>query len=170
MSLRAVAGALGVSPSAAYHHFPDKNALLVALGDRASEFLDEKMLAAATSVKGDSDSSTVERFMALGRAYVDFAQEEPNLFRHMFSEICVGRSPILAGGSAAFETLLASLDDLVRRGLLRPGVRDGLELVAWSSVHGFAVLSTEGLISSELRDDLLAALCRMVLDRADLRG
>lgn len=163
VSLRAVAGAVGVSPSAAYHHFPDKEALLVAIGDRASELFDSRMVEAANAVRGDSDSAAVERFAALGRAYIDFAREEPHLFRHMFGEVCSGKSPIISGESAAFNTLLGSLDELLRRDLLRPDMRQGLELVAWSSVHGFAVLAAEGLLPMELRDELLASLRRLVI-------
>jgi AcrR family transcriptional regulator len=163
VSLRAVATAIGVSPSAAYHHFPDKKALLVALGDKAGGLFDDRLLAAAKAVRGRSDSAAINRFMALGRAYIDFAQDEPNLFRHMFSELCVGSSPLSGGESVAFDTLLASLDALVQRGLLRSDIREGLELVAWSCVHGFAVLAADGQVPAAQRDDLLAALCRMTV-------
>ena len=162
VSLRAVAGAVGVSPSAAYHHFPDKDALLVAVGDLCGELFDRRMIDAAASVRDDSDTAAVKRFVALGRAYIDFAQEEPHLFRHMFGELCAGTSPIASGGSAAFDTLLGALDTLAQRGLLRAGAREGLELVAWSCVHGFAALASAGLMPAEMRDDLLASLCRIV--------
>jgi AcrR family transcriptional regulator len=164
VSLRAVAGAVGVSPSAAYHHFPDKDALLVAVGDLCSELFDRRMISAAASVRGDSDAAAVKRFVALGRAYIDFAQEEPHLFRHLFGELCAGTSPIASGESPAFDALLGALDVLAQRGLLRPGAREGLELVAWSCVHGFAVLATAGLLPAELCDDLLASLCRIVVN------
>jgi len=171
VSLRAVAAAVGVSPSAAYHHFPDKEALLVAVGDRASELFDRRMIDAAASVRGDSDTAAIKRFVALGRAYIDFAQEEPHLFGHMFGELCAGSSPITTGGSPAFDTLMTSLDSLAKRGLLRPGVRDGLELVAWSCVHGFAVLAAAGFMPAGLRDDLLASLRRIVsTDHKDPEG
>ena len=163
VSLRAVAGAIGVSPSAAYHHFPDKDALLVAVGDLCAEVFDRHMIDAALSVRSDSDTAAVDRFMALGRAYIDFAQEEPHLFRHLFGALCAGMSPIASGASPAFDTLLGALDTLAQRGLLRPGAREGLELVAWSCVHGFAVLAAAGLVPAEMRDDLLASLCRITI-------
>jgi AcrR family transcriptional regulator len=164
VSLRAVATAVGVSPSAAYHHFPDKDALLVAVGDMAAELFDRRMIDAAASVPGDSDTAAVNRFGELGRTYIGFAQEEPHLFRHMFGELCAGNSPITRGTSPAFDTLLAALDSLARRGLLRPGAREGLELVAWSCVHGFAVLAAAGLMPVELADELLASLRRIVIN------
>jgi AcrR family transcriptional regulator len=163
VSLRAVAGAVGVSPSAAYHHFPDKDALLVAAGDLAAELFDRRMVDAAASVRGDSDRAALKRFIALGRAYIDFAQEEPHLFRHMFGELCAAKSPVTTGGSPAFDALMAALDTLMERGLLRPSARQGLELVAWSCVHGFAVLAAAGLLPAASRDDLLDALCRIVI-------
>jgi AcrR family transcriptional regulator len=163
VSLRAVAGVVGVSPSAAYHHFPDKSALLVAVGDRANDLFDERMVAAAAAVPGNSNSAAVKRFVALGRAYIDFARYEPHLFRHMFGELCAKQAPVTAGSSPAFAALLDALDSLGGRGLLRPGVREGLELVAWSCVHGFAVLASEGWVPAEARDDLLSSLRRLAV-------
>ncbi len=163
VSLRAVAGAVGVSPSAAYNHFPDKNALLVAVGDRGNELFDEKMVAAARGVRGDSDAAVVKRFVALGRAYIDFAQDEPHLFRHIFSERCSRNAAVAPQESPAFLVLLDSLDTLAKRGLLRAGVRDGLELVAWSCVHGFAVLAAEGILPADDRDVVLNSLRRIAI-------
>ncbi|MGO9341014.1 MAG: TetR/AcrR family transcriptional regulator [Acidimicrobiales bacterium] len=163
VSLRAVAGVVGVSPSAAYNHFPDKNALLVAVGDRGNELFDETMIRAARDVRGDSDAAVVKRFVALGRAYIDFAQDEPHLFRHIFSERCSRNAAVPPLDSPAFLVLLDSLDALATRGLLRSGVRDGLELVAWSCVHGFAVLAAEGILPADERDVLLNSLRRMAI-------
>ena len=148
VSLRAVAATVGVSPqTAAYHHFPDKEALLKAVGEEADHLFSARLVAAAHSVPGDDDRAVVERFGVLGRAYITFAEDEPFLFRHLFGPLC---APGLAGMSAAtsdgFAVLLGTLDELARRSLLRTGVSDGLEVLAWSSVHGFAVLASEGFL------------------------
>lgn len=85
VSLRQVAQAVGVSPSAAYQHFPDKAGLLAAVCDRSFEGLATRMRAGLDTVETQGDLGSVHRFGALGRAYVAFAAEESNLFRHMFS-------------------------------------------------------------------------------------
>ncbi len=89
VSLRQVAHAVGVSPSAAYAHFPDKQALMGAVSARGMEILDERMLAGAAAVTGTDDRAAIERFWRTGEAYVRFATEEPHLFRHTFGPYCL---------------------------------------------------------------------------------
>jgi hypothetical protein len=55
------------------------------------------------------------------------------------------------------------LDDLEVRGLLRPGVRVGLDMVAWTMVHGFASLVLDGFLPEEVGEQLVGALGRMAL-------
>ena len=88
VSLRAIAQALDVSPSAAYNHFSDKDAVLVAVGRCGLAALDERMARVLAAHPGDSDEAARARFAGLGRAYVAFAVEEPNLFRLVFGPIC----------------------------------------------------------------------------------
>jgi AcrR family transcriptional regulator len=170
VSLRQVAHAVGVSPSAAYSHFPDKTALMTAVAGLGMAELDSRMVAAARSLPGDDDRSAIARFRSAGEAYMRFASEEPHLFRHMFGPACEKRYADLADKeheSISYQVLCAGLDDLEARDLLRPGVRDGLDLVAWTTVHGFASLVLDGFLAVEIGEQLLDALSRLALsDRA----
>ena len=47
--------------------------------------------------------------------------------------------------SVSYQLLCDGLDDLEARGLLRPGVRGGLDVVIWTTVHGFSSLVLDGL-------------------------
>lgn len=165
VSLRGVAASVGVSPSAAYHHFPGKEALLRAVGAEVDRLFSRRLVDAATAVRGNDARAARDRFQALGRAYIAFAREEPNLFRHLFGPMCApgpgGGGPVVSHGFAA---LLDSVEDLAGRGLLRDGVRDGLEVVAWSSVHGFAVLASEGFLPDSDEERLLSTLLAAVVD------
>ncbi len=83
VSLRQLAQEVGVSPSAAYQHFPDKAALMMALSDWVFNELDAQMQAAVDAVTVDGPTGALARLGTLGHTYVRFAATEPNLFRHM---------------------------------------------------------------------------------------
>lgn len=148
-SLREAARDVGVSPNAAYRHFEDKSSLMTATAAAGFADMAERMQAAMAqqSRRRGAAPAMVERFKAVGRAYVEFACERPKLFRLMFSEWgagCLG--PAAAPPAVTPWTLLgAALDGLVADGLLSPIQREGAELKAWSVVHGFACLAIEGL-------------------------
>ena len=166
VSLRGVAQAVGVSASAAYHHFPDKTALMAEVAERGRLELDRRTLAAAAGVTGRGSRAATERLRACGLAYIGFAQDEPHLFRHTFGPDCVskaGAAPQPELHSEAYATLGRCLDDLERLGAL--GVpRQGLDLLAWTSVHGFSSLLIDGFLPPEavplLMSTLLDALTR----------
>jgi AcrR family transcriptional regulator len=85
-SLREVAREVGVSANAAYRHFEDKGALLMAIAVRGFERLSSRMQDAMLTArpKGAARSRAVARFNAAARAYVDLAREHPQLFALMF--------------------------------------------------------------------------------------
>jgi len=154
VSLRTIAHTVGVSPSAAYHHFPDKAALLSQVAAAGQELLDEALRQAVATVPAQDPASAVARLAAVGRAYVGYASAEPHLFRLMFSPYCAkderGRE-----GSAAFQILTTTLDALDQLKLLRPGIRPGLELLAWTAVHGASELLLQGQLTQEEVEALL---------------
>jgi hypothetical protein len=86
---------------------------------------------------------------AFGTAYLRFALTEPGLFRAAFSvpgDPEAGGSPAKAGRSGLnpFQLLGVALDRMVEGGVLPPERRPGAEYVAWSAVHGLAMLVLEG--------------------------
>lgn len=168
VSLRAVAQSLDVSPSAAYNHFQDKDALLSAVGTCGLAALDERMTRAIAAHPGDTDEAARARFAGLGRAYLTFAVQDPHLFRLTFGPICAGKSddPMSA---APYQKLNRALDDLAARELLRPGTRHGLELVVWAATHGTACLLVEGLLPEGGADVFFESLRRLTQrDEADV--
>ena len=65
-SLREVSSRLGVSPSAAYHHFASRDALIGALSARVFAALGSRLQRAAAEARGDHQA----RLIALGSSYV----------------------------------------------------------------------------------------------------
>ncbi|MFO0554351.1 MAG: TetR/AcrR family transcriptional regulator [Polyangiaceae bacterium] len=174
-SLREVARDVGVSANAAYRHFEDKGALLTAIAvsgfERLSSSMQEAMLTARP--RGAVKSRAVARFNAAARAYVDLAQEHPQLFGLMFGS--AGRACLAAEGALVGPTpgaLLGSvLDELVEEKVISKKHREGAELRVWSAVHGFASLAHSGPLaelSVKARAEALEELLHCVI--AGLRG
>src|SRR4051794_40701123 len=95
VSLRGIAQIVGVSPSAAYQHFPDKAALLGAVCEAGTGELAQLMQAAVDAVREEGDAGAIARLQAVGRAYVEFAQQESHLFRHVFGAAGADGHPAL---------------------------------------------------------------------------
>jgi AcrR family transcriptional regulator len=151
-SLREAARDVGVTANAAYRHFASKSDLTAAVAAQGFENLARRMRKAmeAVSRRSGKDVPSIARFKAVGRAYVEFALDNPRLFRLMFGEqgICCLHGETKQQRATAtptpYELLGQSLDELVAGKLLAPRMRPGAELKAWSLVHGFASLALDG--------------------------
>jgi AcrR family transcriptional regulator len=140
LSLRALAREVGVSPTAVYRHFPDKQALMGALAAEGIEQLGQYQQAAAAGAGGNSDA-----FGATGRAYVRWALANPALFRLVFGQ---GRD---VGPSIFGDNLAARL--LQDRALHAVGGdaagAQRLMVQAWAVVHGLAMLMLDGQLPQD---------------------
>jgi AcrR family transcriptional regulator len=173
VSLRGLAQVVGVSPSAVYQHFPDKAALLAAVGLWAFEELARRMQGRMDAVTMEGDAGAVARFAAVGQAYIEFAVAEPHLFRHMFGGGMVSVAPkgewgegaVAEQEGSAHALLLGVIREVGDRGLLRPGVgpEEGLDMMAWSVVHGFSALAVEGYLPQEALPAMFVLMARMTL-------
>lgn len=143
--LREAARRVGVSASAAYRHFADRDALLAAVASRARAAMADAMTVAVASRPpiGDPPSDAVARFRVIGLAYIRFALEEPGLFRTAF-----GPWPTLTepGHLSPSTMLIAALDDLVATGAMQSSRRVGAEGAAWAAVHGISILLADGAL------------------------
>lgn len=139
-SMREAARNVGVDPSAAYRHFEDKSALLAAVARQGFSRLAREMEHSQQHKVG-----ALERFRAIGLAYVNFAVAHRAQFRVMFGPYGAGRSDgvevrgIGARGLTPYEILVEGLAELKRAGHLSIEVGQAA-LPAWSMVHGLSVL------------------------------
>lgn len=127
-SLRELAREIGVSPSAVYRHFPNKDALLSAI---AREGL--AMLGAAQRRAYDAAEGGARGFVETGRAYVRFALAHPALFRLVFAY----GEPASDKSDPASELLHESTVALIGSD---GAEAERLALQAWSLGHGVAML------------------------------
>ena len=161
ITLRGVCGALGVSQSAAYHHFKNKEALLHAIAEQGEIELTRRFKAALLGNNKQSDKAAISRFDSLGRAYITFAIEEPSLFSLTFGPMCIYHTNQIEAESMSM--LHQSLIELAERGLILRKNVESLALLAWTSVHGFSQLLIGGLMEKEMIDVLLSSIRELVL-------
>lgn len=147
LSLREVARAVGVSATAVYRHFPDKQALLMALCNEGAERLGAAQQAAMNAAGGGQAG-----FDAAGQTYVRFALAHPALFRLMMTTTAVGG---FDGGeaSSAMRLLRETVADLAGADA-SDDQRRMHAAHAWSLVHGMAMLMLDGQLP---RDERLIA-------------
>jgi len=149
--LREATRRVGVSPNAAYRHFADRRALLEAVCSAAQSRLAVAIENELATVKTAGAPAKVARarLRAVGTAYLRFAQKEPGLFRTAFStsrDLENVGDPARAGASrlSPLQLLGSVLDELVDAGAMPKERRPGAEFLAWSSVHGLAMLLIDG--------------------------
>lgn len=145
LSLRQIAKSAGVSASALYRHFSDLEHLKAAVSQAAREELGVMMLKAikATSTSKTSRSATIARFMAIGNAYIDFGVQKSNLFEIAF--LCYESPGLDEDSPNPWKILMDSLEELHSIGALTNRNFADASTIAWSSVHGFASLSAQGV-------------------------
>jgi AcrR family transcriptional regulator len=137
-SLADAAKLAGVSPAAPYRHFRDRDALLAEVARQGFMQFGER-LSAARETGGDPRDG----FLAMGRAYLAFAREEPGLYEAMFSWCAAPErdGEGMAEGTRAFDILL----DGIAAALAGPGSASGeprrLALEVWALAHGVATLA-----------------------------
>ncbi|MCP5433541.1 MAG: TetR/AcrR family transcriptional regulator [Alphaproteobacteria bacterium] len=133
LSLRAAARRAGVSQTAPYRHFADREALLVAVAMEGFHMLAED-LDMATLPFGESPREAV---VQIGAAYARFATEQPGRFRLMFGRDILNRRdyPDLV---RATRIIGERLGDMLGS--------QALGLAVWGAMHGLAALLVEGVI------------------------
>ncbi|HWT71491.1 MAG TPA: TetR/AcrR family transcriptional regulator [Oxalicibacterium sp.] len=149
--LREATRQVGVVPNAAYRHFADRNDLLQAVCSAAQSELAIAMESELASCPRGANAADIARarLRAVGTGYLRFALAEPGLFRTAFSvheNLEKAAIPDMAGksGLTPFQLLGAALDDMLAAGLMPAERRPFAEVLAWSAVHGLAMLLIDG--------------------------
>ncbi|ARF71025.1 TetR/AcrR family transcriptional regulator [Streptomyces griseus] len=138
LSLRAVARRAGVSATAPYRHYADREALVSAVAAEGYREL------AGYLAQAHPAPSTPDELAAVAVAYVRFALEHPALFRAMFAEPC---DPTSEERVAATEAISQYVRTIVRATF--PDVdADALATTVWALVHGLAFLHLDGKLDS----------------------
>jgi AcrR family transcriptional regulator len=138
LTLRSAARRVGVSHAAPKNHFGDLRGLLAAVAAEGFRRLAEAMQRAGVGIE-----DPVVRLIAIGRAYVRFAEAKTGHFRAMFHPELGARaadSELAIASGAALDVLVVAVAACQQAGRMRTGDTLGQSLAAWSMVHGLATL------------------------------
>ena len=137
LSLRAVTRRVGVSPTAAYRYFADREHMLAAIATAGVWELTASLEAA--------DRGGVQPLYAQAAAYVRFAITSPALYRLIFGPERLAHYPELESALAAsYGVLAARVAKSVPIGLTADKT-----LACWCMVHGLASLAIDTRLPHE---------------------
>jgi AcrR family transcriptional regulator len=138
LSMRGVARRVGVSATALYRYFQNKDALIARVVELGFQQFGSYLREAAASCPPGS----LERVHALGEAYVRFALDHEAYFRVLFS---IQRYSASALGeipeSAGYGLLRQAVLDAMEVGELRREDPDLVVLYLWSLAHGVVTIA-----------------------------
>jgi AcrR family transcriptional regulator len=146
LSLRELARRVGVTQTAPYRHFADREALLATVAEEGFRNLTEQSKLAAAAAPTNLDALS-----AMGRAYLRFAKENPSHYRVMFGPEIVGNERLKY---PALGHVCAELDNLYL-GVIKKGQESGeiiegstaeLAESTWAMAHGLSSLLIDGHI------------------------
>lgn len=140
-TMRAIAEKIEFTPTAIYHHFASKEALLHEIC--ATDFAQ----LAGSFQKIGRIADPIERIDRIGRAYVEFALAQPMHYRLMFMTERPSFAPDDACGrddpaENAYAFLRNACVEAIEAGRVRPQFSDPEQLaqILWASVHGIVSL------------------------------
>jgi AcrR family transcriptional regulator len=151
LSLRKVAKQAGVSHAAPYSHFADKQALIAAISTEGFKQLYAQIEAAREMHLGDPSTLLKET----ARAYIQFAINEPDRFKLMFSSVIEKEKEypgFVEASQKNFRQLVEMVEICQRAGVLKAGSSDLIAVSTWGAVHGLVMLILEGQISHTVLD------------------
>lgn len=171
VTMRAIAERIEYTPTALYHHFPSKQALVSELCQ--SDFAQLAKFFQSSTAPTDP----IQRIYSIGDAYLRFAEEHPGQYRFMFMTVLP--DPVHEPGYVeiakdnpehnAYVYLRTACQDAIDQKLLRPEYTDADQIaqMCWSMVHGQVSLrivkhSDQMVTWRDLRESARLAMATLV--------
>jgi AcrR family transcriptional regulator len=143
LTLRGVGSRLGVSRTALYRHFDDKQALLARVAAEGFKLFHEALATAAAR----ATAKRANPLPAMAAAYMRFALSNPSHYQTMFSGALTdwNRYPdLVLHAEGAFNVLLDTIRVEQQEHRMGPGDPLDLAEVTWALSHGIATLGLAG--------------------------
>ena len=163
VSMRRIAHAVGVTPMAIYHHFPNRQALLDVVVDREFTCFLESMQ--SRPARGSMESLLVDCM----DAYIDYAFDRPRIFDYVFSQPRPNarRYPddFRARRSPTLNPIADLVSGAVNSGYLKKDDVWEIALQLWAHVHGYIALFRAGrfqLSEAEFRKLVERSMRRLI--------
>lgn len=163
LSLRQVARRAGVSHTAPYAHFADKQALIAAIAAAGYQKLYEALIAAQ-----QPQDDPLARLMGTAHAYLQFALDEPDHFRITFSGVVEAEQDYpdyVEQSKRCFALVVKVVEDCQTGGLFTQADAQLIAVSIWSCIHGFVQL----LLAKQLPGSLTAQVSIHDLFKLHLR-
>jgi AcrR family transcriptional regulator len=144
VTIRQLAGELGVSPMTPYRYFKDKDAILAAARARAFD----RHAQALERARAEAGLGPVGRSNLIGAAYVRYALDNPAAYKLMFdtNQPSAADYPDLVRASArSHATMTAHLKDLAAAGMFS-GDPELVGHMYWAALHGPIMLQLCGML------------------------
>ena len=146
LSLRKLASEVGVSRTAPYHHFKDKNELLCAIAEQGFRERLDSMESQQVSTLVNSKQQ-LKQYMI---EYVTFAQQNPEIYELMFGRTIwkqqIANQALKDLAYPSFQHQLAITKQWQNQGLLDNRANSlRLSQVIWGTMHGIAKLLIDGI-------------------------
>lgn len=135
LSVRYAAKKSGVSHTAPYRHFKNKEELLVAIAIEGFDTLSDKMEKAVKVSK-----TTEDQVFEIGRAYIEFALNNSDCYKIMFGdhiENKTGNADFYKAYDRSFQHLISVIKNLRQNRLHTQLELEITVLAVWSLLHGY---------------------------------
>jgi AcrR family transcriptional regulator len=142
LSLRSIARTVGVSQTAPYRHFKDKNQLLADVAAQAFTELYERSRSLI-----DPNANAITNIQTTGMTYLQYAIENPEKYRLLFGNTIQNRRhyrAMIEAGEQSFQILIDQVERGIEAGDFIPGCSLLLANSLWTQVHGAASLILDG--------------------------
>jgi AcrR family transcriptional regulator len=150
LSLRETAKAVGVSHTAPYRHFADKEALLAAIAESGFESLAEALLNTIEQHPKDPR----EQLCAATAAYVKLAVTRIEMHQLMFGDGFDDEAmseTMLEKKQHVFNALSKIIKNGQKKKIYKKAETLELTIAAWSMMHGYTMLLTTGQLRESVR-------------------
>ncbi|MEM9256775.1 MAG: TetR/AcrR family transcriptional regulator [Pseudomonadota bacterium] len=169
LSFRKLAANLGVSRTAPYNHFENKDGLLAAVAEDGFRLFNDTMQATRARYK-NSDGLSLTRAMV--KSYVDFARDNQEYYNLMYGrQTWRSGEPAPEVAKVARATLRSDID-LLRGAQSRGLIAEDVDVVQyaqmyWGTLHGISRLIIDGVYTktasvSKLCDSTAQMLWRQI--------
>jgi len=153
LSIRNAAKKIGVSHTAPYRHFKNKEEFLVVIAIKGFDILDQDMEKALSNT-GSPDASALAK---TGRAYIQFAVSNSNYYKIMFGDTIRNKTNY----PRFFDAYDRSFRKLIRviesNGTTQQTDKTDLEITAiavWSMLHGYCSLVMDNEKDTDVGSDV----------------
>lgn len=167
LTLRSLSNKVGVSRTAPYRHFENKDALLLAIAENGFNELTIRY----RKINQDESLDSLSKLHNIALAYVDFAIHHPGAFRLMFGQEIIQHQrseQLCLDARETFHEYLTAVEAFQKERKINIDDDSILANYFWTLVHGLAILLIDGQIRMTGKNNGLPTL--LSDENPDIKG